>query len=74
MLIIELTEKDLMTLQIMIDNEIKDNENRIINIREDGAKDCYVLIDALKDRNLLLEKVKYRLQNTRTHKEVLQWS
>ena len=65
MLTIELTEKDLLTLQLMVDNELRDNENRIVKIREDGAKGCYVLIDALKDRNQMLEKVKDKLCNTK---------
>lgn len=72
MLVVELTEKDLLTLQMMLDTEIRDNENKIIKIREHGGTGCYVLIDALKDRNILLERVKGRLQNTKMYKEELQ--
>lgn len=69
MLTVELTEKELMTLQLMVDGEIKDNESRIVKIREDGATGCYVLIDALNNRNALLERVKERLQNTKKYVE-----
>lgn len=67
MLTIELTEKDLMVLQLMVDVELKENEKRIVKIREDGSKGCYCLIDALKDRNQMLERVQERLHNTRKY-------
>ena len=69
MLVVELTEKELMTLQLMIYSEMKDNENRILKIREDGAKGFYLLIDSLKSRNELLSRVKERLENTKTYVE-----
>lgn len=69
MLTVELTEKELMALQLMIDSEMKDNENRIVKIREDGAKGCYLLIDSLKSRNELLARVKGRLENTKRYVE-----
>ena len=67
MFTIELMEKDLMVLQLMIESEIKDNEKRIVKMREDEATGCYLLIDALKDRNKLLEKVKDKLCNTKKY-------
>lgn len=69
MLVVELTEKELMTLQLMVDSEMKDNENRITKIREDKCKGCYLLIDSLKSRNELLVRVKGRLNNTKKYVE-----
>ena len=69
MLTIELTEKDLRVLQLMIGNEIKDNESKIIKIREDGGKDSYCLIDTLNERNEMLSIVKDKLHKTKRYVE-----
>lgn len=69
MLVVELTEKDLRVLQLMIEEEIRDNEKKISRIREESSKGCYCLIDALKERNDMLSKVEDKLKNTKTLKE-----
>ena len=67
MLVVELTEKDLRVLQLMIGEEIKDNEKKIIKIREEAGKETYCLIATLEDRNKMLRRVKEKLHNTKKY-------
>ena len=69
MLTVELTEKELRVLQLMIGEEIRESRKNIIKIREDGGAGCYCLIDDLEERNNMLAKIKNKLHNTKKYIE-----
>ena len=69
MLIVELTEKDIRVLQLILGAEIKENESKIIKIRETAGLENHCLISTLEDRNKMLQRVKDRLHNTKRYIE-----
>lgn len=64
MLKIQLTEKNLKFLQIMIDDEIRANENYLSKIKEEGYKGYFNMAMMLETRNKTLKEIQERLYNT----------
>ena len=60
---IELNEKDIYALIMILDSEIRDTRKNSRNIREMENKENLCLVDALEDRAKMLEGIKEKLQN-----------
>lgn len=65
MLNVELTTKELKFIKIMIEEEIKTNNTKIIKMRENSQNDYYWMLGALDDRNTMLYKVKEKLMKAK---------
>ena len=60
---VELNEKDVYALIMILDSEIKDTRKNSKNIRVMGNKESLCLADALEDRAKMLEGIREKLQN-----------
>lgn len=60
---VELNEKDVYTLIMMLDSEIRDTRKNAKGIKAMGNKESLCLADALEDRAIMLENIKEKLQN-----------
>ena len=60
---VELNEKDLYTLIMVLDDEIKETQKNIRVVKSMGNKESQCLANALGDRVAMLEGIKEKLQN-----------
>lgn len=60
---VELNEKDVYALIMILDSEIRDTRKNSKNIRGMGNKESLCLADALEDRAKMLEGIREKLQN-----------
>jgi hypothetical protein len=60
---VELNEKDVYTLIMILDSEIRDTRKNAKGIISMGNKESLCLANALNDRATMLESIKEKLQN-----------
>ena len=60
---VELNEKDLYALIMILESEIKDTRKNAKGVISMGNKESLCLADALNDRATMLEGIKEKLQN-----------
>lgn len=60
---VELNEKDVYALIMILDSEIRDTRKNSRNIRGMENKESLCLADALEDRAKMLEGIREKLQN-----------
>ena len=60
---VELNEKDLYALIMVLDDEIKETQKNIRVVKSMGNKESQCLANTLGDRVAMLEGIKEKLQN-----------
>ena len=62
---VNLDEKDILALVMLIESDIKEVRKGIKIIKESRKEDSLCLAEALKDREIMLNSIKEKLQNVK---------